>query len=64
MVCLEDEGLTEDGFALALRVGGGGEGGASISTGSSSSRGVVETLSFYSILKVSQEEIIHKKRIT
>lgn len=42
MVCLEDdEGLTEDDLALALRrERGAGEGGASISIGSSSSRGV------------------------
>ena len=42
MVCLEDEGLTEDDLALVLRGGGGGvgEGGSSISIESSSSRGV------------------------
>ena len=53
---MEDEGLTEDDLALALR-GGGGEGGgeASISMGSSSSwgvssrRGGVKTLLLYSL---------------
>ena len=55
----EDEGLTD--LALALRRGGEGDRGASISMGSSSSEAVssrwgrVETLFFWSIMKVSQE---------
>ena len=70
VICLEDEGLTEDDLGLVLRRGGEGEGGASISIGSSSSssmgvtsrRGGVTTLLFYSIVKVSQEKKIFKKR--
>ena len=59
VVWWEDEGLTD--LALALRRGGEGDRGASISIGSSSSEAVssrwgrVETLFFWSIVKVSQE---------